>query len=97
MNEQKITSIICVQNELPIIKLEEYRLTSHVKGYHEYKGIWKPEIGDVLKTKREPGNKTYKFAVAVMKEKEKERPGNWPLKEGEKWKICKAIFLLLKE
>ena len=60
MNEQKITSIICVQNELPIIKLEEYRLTSYVKGYHEYKGIWKPEIGDVLKTKRKPENKTDK-------------------------------------
>ena len=88
MNEQKITSIICVQNELPIIKLEEYRLTSYVKGYHEYKGIWKPKIGDVLKTKKEPENKTDKFAMAI---------GNWPLKEGKKWEICKTIFLLFKE
>ena len=98
MNEQKITSIICVQNELPITKLEEYRLTSHVKGYHEYKGIWKPEIGNVLKTKREPENKTDKFAVAVMKEKEKEKDlviGH--LKKGKSGKFAKTIFLLLKE
>ena len=97
MNEQKITSIICVQNELPIIKLEEYRLTSHVKGYHEYKGIWKPEIGDVLKTKREPENKTDKFAVAVMKEKEKEKDlviGH--LKKGKSGKFAKLFSYFLK-
>ena len=96
MNEQKITSIICVQNELPIIKLEEYRLTSHVKGYHEYKGIWKPEIGDVLKTKREPENKTDKFVVAVMKEKEKDLVVGH-LKKGKSGKFAKTIFLFLKE
>ena len=92
MNEQKITSIICVQNELPIIKLEEYRLTSHVKGYHEYKGI-----GDVLKTKREPENKTDKFAVAVMKEKEKEKDlviGH--LKKGKSGKFAKLFSYFLK-
>ena len=97
MNEQKITSIICEQNELPIIKLEEYRLTSHVKGYHEYKGIWKPEIGDVLKTKREPENKTDKFAVAVMKEKEKEKVlviGH--LKKGKSGKFAKLFSYFFK-
>ena len=82
MNEQKITSIICVQNELPIITLEEYRLTSHVKGYHECKGIWKPEIGDVLKTKREP--------VAVMKEKEKDLVIGH-LKKGKSGKFAKLF------
>ena len=97
MNEQKINSIICVQNELPIIKLEEYRLTSHVKGYREYKGIWKPGIGDVLKTKREPENKTDKFAVAVMKEKEKEKHlviGH--LKKGKSGKFAKLFSCFLK-
>ena len=97
MNEQKITSIICVQNELPIIKLEEYRLTSHVKGYHEYKGIWKPEISDVLKTKREPENKTDKFAVAVMKDKKKEKDlviGH--LKKGKSAKFAKLFSYFLK-
>ena len=97
MNEQKITSVICVRNELPIIKLEEYRLTSHVKGYHEYKGIWKPKIGDVLKTKREPENKTDKFAVAVMKEKDKEKDlviGH--LKKGKSGKFAKLFSYFLK-
>ena len=95
MNEQKITSIISVQNELPIIKLEEYRLTSHVKGYHEYKGIWKPEIGDVLKTKREPENKTDKLAVAVMKEKEKGLVIGH-LKKGKSGKFAKLFSYFLK-
>ena len=97
MNEQKITSIICVQNEFPIIKLEEYRLTSYVKGYHEYKSISKPEIGDVLKTKREPENRTDKFAVAVMKEKEKEKDllfGH--LKKGKNGKFAKLFSCFLK-
>ena len=97
MNEQKITSIIYVQNEFPIIKLEEYRLTSHVKEHHEYKGIWKPEIGDVLKAKREPENKTDKFAVAVMKEKEKEEDlviGH--LKKGKSGKFAKLFSFFLK-
>ena len=97
MNEQKITSIICVQNELPIIKLEEYRLTSHVKGYHEYKGIWKPEIGDVLKTKREPEKNPDKFAVAVMKEKKKEKDvviGH--LKKEKSGKFAKLFSYFLK-
>ena len=47
MTEQNISSIICLQNELPIIKLSEYNLDSYVKGYHVYKDIWKPNIGDV--------------------------------------------------
>ena len=42
MKEQNISSIICLENELPIIKLSEYRLESYVKGYHEYKDIWNP-------------------------------------------------------
>ena len=95
MNEQKITSIICVQNELQIIKLEEYRLTSHVKRYHKYKGIWKPEIGDVLKKKREPENKTDKFAVAVMKEKEKDLVIGH-LKKGKSGKFAKLFPYFLK-
>ena len=96
MNVQKITSIICVQNELPIIKLEEYRLTSHAKGYNEYKGIWK-EISDVLKTKREPENTTDKFAVAAIKEKEKEKDlvlGH--LKKGKSGKFAKLFSYFLK-
>ena len=93
MNEQKITSIICVQNELPIIKLEEYRLTSYVKGYHEYKGIWKPEIGDVLKPKREPENKTDKFSVAVVKKKDLVI-GH--LKKGKSGKFAKLFSFFLK-
>ena len=76
--------------------MEEYRLTSHVKGYNEYKGIWKPEIGDVLKTKREPENKTDKFAVAVMKEKEKDLVIDH-LKTGKSGKFTKLFSYFLMQ
>ena len=72
-------------------------MTSHVKGHHEYKNIWKPEIDDVLKTKREPENKTDKFPVAVMKEKGKEKDlviGH--LKNGKSGKFAKLFSYFLK-
>lgn len=93
MNEQKVASIICVQNELPIIKLEEYRLTSYVKGYHVYKDTWKPKIGDKLMTKREPENITDKFAVSVVDEKD---VVIGHLKKGKSGKFAKLFSYYLK-
>ena len=38
-----------------------------MRGYHAYQKHWKPVVGEVLPTKREPRNKYDKGAVAVMK------------------------------
>ena len=93
MTEQNISSIICLQNELPIIKLSEYKLDSYVKGYHVYKDIWKPNIGDVLKTEREPRNPVDKYAVSVM---QKKNLVVGHLKKGTSRKFAKLISYFLK-
>ena len=93
MAEQNTVSIICQQNELPIILLQEFRIKSYVKGYHAYKGIWKPQVGDMLKTAREPENEVDKFAVAVF-EKKGSVVGH--LKKGERGKIAKLFSYFLK-
>ena len=40
-------------------------LDSAVRGYHIYKSVWNPVVGDVLICKRESGNDNDQFAVAV--------------------------------
>ena len=42
---------------------------SSIRGYHVYKSMWNPEIGETLSTKKEHNNPHYKFTVAVMKGK----------------------------
>ena len=37
-----------------LINLFEDRLNSYVKGYHEYKDMWKPNTGDEVRAEREP-------------------------------------------
>ena len=43
-----------------------FSLNSAIRGYHIYKSIWNPAIGDVLICKRESGNDNDRFAVAVI-------------------------------
>ncbi len=45
----------------------EHSIDSCVRGYHAYKGIWTPEIGDSLLCRREPRNAVDRYAVAVVK------------------------------
>ena len=40
-------------------------IESFVRGYHEYKDIWQPTIGEVLPLKREPTNDNDRLAVSV--------------------------------
>ena len=40
---------------------------SYVRGYHAYKDMWNPALGDVLPLEREITNPKDKFAVALMK------------------------------
>ena len=92
MTEQNISSIICTKRT-SIIKLSEYKLDSYVKGYHVYKDIWKRNIGDVLKTEREPRNPVDKYAVAVM---QKKNLVVGHLKKGTTGKFAKLISYFLK-
>ena len=54
-----------IEEELPIILLKEYKLSSHVKGYHADMTIWEPKNGEFLETRLEPENEFDKYAVAV--------------------------------
>ena len=42
-----------------------FRLT--VRGYHVYKVVWKPTIGEKLQLDQELGNEADKFAMKVVK------------------------------
>jgi len=42
-----------------------YEIHSFVRGYHAYKDVWIPRIGDVLLLKREPENEVDKNAVTM--------------------------------
>ena len=39
----------------------------YVKGYHIYKHIWTPEIGESLDAQIEPNNPADKYAVCIRK------------------------------
>jgi len=50
--------------------LEVVEFCSYVRGYHVYKDLWTPHVGEMLLLKREPTNPKDSSAVAVMKEDE---------------------------
>ena len=46
-----------------------FSIESMIRGYHVYKDIWNdPDCDEVLECKREPGNSSDPYAVAVLKE-----------------------------
>lgn len=49
--------------------LQPLYFESVVRGYHVYQKRWKPNVGDILSTKREPRNRHDRGAVAVIKGK----------------------------
>ena len=58
-------SSFSIEEELPIILLKEYKLSSHVKGYHAYLTMWELKNGEFLETRLEPENE-FDYAVAVI-------------------------------
>ena len=50
--------------------LEVVEFCSYIRGYHAYKDLWTPRVGEMLLIKREPTNPKDSSAVAVMKEDE---------------------------
>ena len=74
--------------EIPIIVMTNFDVYLFVKGYHEYKSIWTPTIGEILSTKGEPGNLVDKYAVCLKKENQV--VGHLPL--GKDGKFTKTVF-----
>ena len=48
--------------------LEVVEIQSFVRGYHAYKDIWDPVVGQMLLLKRQPDNSEDSHAVAVLNE-----------------------------
>ena len=47
--------------------VREYRLKSHIMGYHVYQASWRPTYNEKLQTRREPENFKDPLAVCVVK------------------------------
>ena len=50
--------------------MEKFTFNSAVRGYHVYKVVWKPTVGEKLQVHQELGNEANKFAVKVVKNNE---------------------------
>ena len=46
---------------------DELTLSSYIRGFHVYREIWTPVIGEVLTCKRQPSNMVDRYAVRVVK------------------------------
>ena len=47
--------------------MEKFTFGSAVRGYHFYKVVWKPTIGEKLQADKEIGNEANKLALKVVK------------------------------
>ena len=88
MNLTKLTQ----NEEILIVVTKNFDVDSFVKGYHEYKSIWTPKIGEILSTEKELGNLVDKYTVCVKKENE--IVGHLPL--GKDRKYAKTVFYFLR-
>ena len=58
--------------------MTSFELPSCVRGYHVYRDIWLPVIGDTLQCVRERTNSSDRYAVAVKKDTRSEVVGHLP-------------------
>ena len=54
----------------PAASFDSVEFNSFISGYHAYRDIWEPFVGETLLLKREPTNVRDRSAVAVMQETE---------------------------
>ena len=80
------------QNEIKMIVTRNFEMVSYVKGYHVYKTLWDPLIGQFLSCEREPDNPMDTNVVCVKKENK--IVGHLPL--GNSGKFAKTIFYFLR-
>ena len=55
-----------------------FSMTAAVRGFHVYKDVWEPTIGEVLLCKRDVGNRYDTFAVAIKRNDSSEVVGHVP-------------------
>ena len=57
-----------LEGEIPLIILKEIEVNSHIAGFHVYKTVWEPYVGEQLHAGMESTNAADKYAVCVKKE-----------------------------
>ena len=87
-----ITRMLLDQNEISIIVTKNFEVVSYVKGYHVYKTLWNPLMGESLQCEGQSDNPIDKYAVCVKKDKK--IVGHLPL--GKSGKFAKTIFYFLR-
>ena len=80
------------QNKIKVIVTRNFEMVSYVKGYHVYKTLWNPLIGEFLSCERESDNPMDKYAVCVKKKNK--IVGHLLL--GKSGKFAKIIFYFLR-
>ena len=83
---------LVLDEEKKIVVTTNFDVDSYVKGYHAYKKIWIPKVGETLSTEREPGNLVDKYAVCVKKNNK--TVGHLQL--GKEGKFAKTVFYFLR-
>ena len=62
-NSESVCSWATMSSQPPP-KSSDFQIHSYVWGYHAYRDVWQPRIGEVLTLQREPHNHVDKLAVA---------------------------------
>jgi hypothetical protein len=48
--------------------MADFRYDSCIRGFHVYKDVWNPVVGEIWNAEREKNNPADKYAVSVMKD-----------------------------
>ena len=67
--KMEFTNIMLDQEEIPFLVSKNFKTMPYVKGYHLYKILWTPVIGECLLRERELDNPKDEYAVCVKKRK----------------------------
>ena len=73
-----------ILGKLSIALVQEYKVSSFVMAYYEYRGTWTPFVEDVLECQLEPDNAVEKYVIAMNKDRV-----IWTLDESKKQDVCK--------
>ena len=60
------STVTVMASQISVDDCDFYDIASFIRGYHAYKELWDPNVGQVLKLRKEPGNCHDRRAVAVV-------------------------------
>ena len=88
-----IKAFSCLE-KIPVVLEKSYKMEAFFMGYHVYKDMWMPFVGEKLDTAMQPSNVRGKYVAAIFQERKKMVIGHFPL--GKSGKSAKTVFYFLK-